>query len=276
MLLDPTDRAKLVEALLECDCMKTVNSRNTIVQDLPAEIHQRLQLRGTNKEDVNEIVRVCAQFPDGLEKLLQRVRYFEGESYFWRNLEQVVEEVLTKPSVPAPVASPPAAARSNAGSTTSGSGNQITDPIQVFFSYSHKDEDLRDELSTHLAIMKRQHVISEWHDRQLRPGDEWQESIDERINKAQVILLLISANFLASDYCHEIEMKRALERHENREAVVIPIILRPCDWKGALFGKLQALPKDAKPVTTWPNRDEAFTNVAQGIRRAIEGLRAGK
>ncbi|MBO0798106.1 MAG: toll/interleukin-1 receptor domain-containing protein [Blastocatellia bacterium] len=150
--------------------------------------------------------------------------------------------------------------------------NPSEQPIQVFFSYSHKDEALRDELSTHLAVLKRQRLIREWHDRQIPAGDVWKEAIDDRINEAGVILLLISADFLASDYCHEIEMKRALERHEKREAVVIPIILRPCNWQGSPFGKLQALPKDARPVTTWPNRDEAFTNISEGIRRAIERL----
>ncbi|MFH1740846.1 MAG: TIR domain-containing protein [bacterium] len=153
-------------------------------------------------------------------------------------------------------------------------------PIRVFYSYSHKDEDLRNQLETHLSNLQRQGVIANWHDRRIIAGEEWKKEIDEHLEEADIILLLVSADFIASDYCYEIEMKRALERHENGEARVIPIILRPTEWAEAPFAKLQALPKDAKPVTTWqpndPNNDEAWLDVAKGIRRAAEGLRAGR
>jgi len=145
-------------------------------------------------------------------------------------------------------------------------------PIEVFYSYSHKDEELRDELEKHLSILKRQGVIQSWHDRRIGAGREWEGEIDTHLNTAHVILLLISADFLASDYCYDVEMKRAMERHEAGEACVIPVILRPVDWRGAPFGKLQALPTDAKPVTEWPNRDKAFLDVARGIRAAVEEL----
>jgi predicted RecA/RadA family phage recombinase len=145
-------------------------------------------------------------------------------------------------------------------------------PIEVFFSYSHKDEELRDELEKHLSILRRQGVITGWHDRRIGAGKEWEGEIDEHLNTADVILLLISADFLASDYCYDKEMRRALERHDAGEARVIPVILRPVDWEGASFGKLQALPKDAKPVTDWPNRDKAFLDIARGIRTAVEEL----
>ncbi|UBF29271.1 AAA-like domain-containing protein [Kovacikia minuta CCNUW1] len=144
--------------------------------------------------------------------------------------------------------------------------------IEVFFSYSHRDEALRDELAKHLSIMKRQGVIKAWHDRQITAGSEWAGDIDAHLNSAQVILLLISADFLASDYCYDIELTQAMVRHEAREACVIPIILKPVDWHGAPFGKLQALPKNAQPITTWANTDEAFLNVAQGIRKAVEAV----
>jgi hypothetical protein len=148
----------------------------------------------------------------------------------------------------------------------------LIEPIEVFYSYSHKDEDLRNELNKHLTILRRQGVIREWHDRQITAGTEWAGQIDEHLNSADIILLLISADFLFSDYCYDIELKRALERHEAGEACVIPVILRPVDWKGAPFGKLQALPKDAKAVTKWPDRDEGFADVAAGIRKAVEDL----
>lgn len=144
--------------------------------------------------------------------------------------------------------------------------------IKVFFSYSHRDEALRDELAKHLSILRRQGVIDAWHDRQITAGSEWAGEIDAYLNSAQIILLLISADFLASDYCYDIELKQAMERHEAGTACVIPIILKPVDWHGAPFGKLQALPKNAQAVTTWANQDEAFLNVAQGIRRAVEAM----
>lgn len=144
--------------------------------------------------------------------------------------------------------------------------------VEVFFSYSHKDEDLRDELETHLAMLKREGTIKSWHDREISAGREWAGEIDQNLNSAHLILLLISANFLASEYCYDIEMKQAMKRHEAGEARVVPIILKPVDWNSAPFGKLQALPKNAKPVTTWADRDEAFLNITQGIRKTVQEL----
>lgn len=147
--------------------------------------------------------------------------------------------------------------------------------IEVFFSYSHKDEKLRDGLATHLTMLERDGVIKAWYDRDIGAGTEWDGAINAHLDSAQVILLLISPDFLASKYCWDTEVKRAIERHEAGEARVIPVILRPVDsWQKAPFGRLQALPKNAKPVTTWRNRDEAFKDVAQGIRKAIAELAA--
>jgi tetratricopeptide (TPR) repeat protein len=147
-----------------------------------------------------------------------------------------------------------------------------TRAIEVFFSYSHRDEELRDELSKHLALLKRQGIITAWHDRKIGAGKEWENEIDEHLNTADIILLLISSDFLASDYCYDVEVQAAMKRHNDGDARVIPVILRPVDLKGAPFGKLQALPRDARPVTDWPNRDQAFLNIAQGIRVAAEEL----
>ena len=152
---------------------------------------------------------------------------------------------------------------------------KITGPIRLFYSYSHKDEELRKELEDHLSLLRRQGVISGWHDRMIGAGEEWKGQLDKNLEEAQIILLLISPSFLASDYCYDIETKRALDRHDKGEATVIPILLRPVDWEGAPFARLQGLPIDLRPVTTWTNKDEAFKNIAQGIRRAIEGMRNG-
>jgi hypothetical protein len=108
-------------------------------------------------------------------------------------------------------------------------------------------------LEVHLKLLKRQDIIQDWHDRDISAGTEWARQISTQLETADIILLLISPDFIASDYCWDIELKRAMERHEAGEARVIPIILRQTDWAGAPFGKLQALPKDAKPVTLWPD-----------------------
>lgn len=143
-------------------------------------------------------------------------------------------------------------------------------------SYSHKDEALRDELETHLAILKRQGLISTWHDRKILPGDEFGKEIDENLESSNIILLLVSHHFLASHYCYDIEMKRALKRHENGEARVIPIILDHCDWKNALFGKLNALPKDGQPIIDYPNQNKAFLEIVEGLRNTISKSRSEK
>jgi energy-coupling factor transporter ATP-binding protein EcfA2 len=153
---------------------------------------------------------------------------------------------------------------------------QLTQSMKLFFSYAHKDEPLRDELAKHLSLLKRQNIITDWHDRNITAGTNWAQAIDDNLDTANIILLLISSDFLASDYCYDKEMTRALEHHNQGTARVIPIILRPCDWHSAPFGKLQALPKDAKPVTKWDDPDEAFTHIAQGIRTAVAELQHRK
>ncbi|WP_018097459.1 toll/interleukin-1 receptor domain-containing protein [Sinorhizobium meliloti] len=138
----------------------------------------------------------------------------------------------------------------------------------VFFSYSHVDEALRDQLEKQLSMLKRQGVIETWHDRRIGAGEDVHRAIDDHINTDDIILLLVSADFIASDYCYDIEMQRAMQRHDKGEAVVIPVILRACDWHHAPFGKLKAVPRDGKPITQWPDIDEAFLQVAKAVREA--------
>ena len=150
--------------------------------------------------------------------------------------------------------------------------------IEVFFSYSHEDEALRDELEKHLSILKHRGLISAWHDRKICAGEEWNGEIDEHLNSAQIILLLISSDFLASKYCYDIEMKRAMERHSLEEARVIPIILRHAYWDGSPFSKLQALPSNAEPVKdgNWRSIDAAFKDVAKGLEKVIMDFNSKK
>ena len=148
--------------------------------------------------------------------------------------------------------------------------------LRLFYSYSHKDETLRDELETHLKLLQRQGLIKPWHDRRILPGDDWVSDIDDNLNRADIILLLVSADFIASDYCYDNEMTRAMERHNNGEAQVIPIILRPVDWRDTPFNKLSWLPQNGTPVVQWDNRDAAWLNVETGLKQVVESLKGDR
>ncbi len=142
----------------------------------------------------------------------------------------------------------------------------------LFFSYSHVDEALRDQLGIHLSSLKRRGIISTWHDRRILAGTEFDKTIDQNLENADVILFLVSRDFIASNYWYEREVKRALQRHSDGSARVIPVILRPCDWHDLEFGKLLAAPADGRAITKWPNADETFLDVVKSIKTALHDL----
>jgi hypothetical protein len=144
--------------------------------------------------------------------------------------------------------------------------------VEVFCSYSHRDEELREQFEAHVALMQRKSLIRVWHDRQILAGDDWGEDIDSHLNSADLITLFVSADFLNSNYCYEKEVVRAMERHFEEKILVVPIIVRACDWQDAPFGKLQAVPTDGKAVTSWTNRDEAWTDVAKHLKLCVAEL----
>jgi hypothetical protein len=152
--------------------------------------------------------------------------------------------------------------------------------ISVFLSYSRKDKDMLDKLITHLAVLRRTGKITTWHDRDIEAGSEWEPELLRQLDTADIILLLISADFMASDYCYGKELRRAIERHDHKEARVIPVILRPCDWNipEIPFSKLNVLPSDAEPIVSskWQYYDEALAIVARGIREVSEQLKYNK
>src|SRR5579863_2445812 len=147
-------------------------------------------------------------------------------------------------------------------------------PVKNFFCYAHEDEELLNRLKSHLRPLQREGLIDVWNDRDISAGTEWEQEIKQHLNDAQIILLLVSPDFMDSDYCYSIEMKRALERHAKNEAKVIPIILRPVYWYGEPLGRLQALPTDGKPVKSlhWQSPDDAFYDVVVGIRKVVNEL----
>jgi replicative DNA helicase len=146
----------------------------------------------------------------------------------------------------------------------------MKEKVRIFYSYSHKDEDHKTSLETHLSILKRQGLMLDWHDRKIIPGETWEFEIDKFMNDADIIILLISPDFIASDYCYGKELEQAFERYKLGKSYVVPIIIRPVDWMIEPLGKIKALPKDGKPVTTWSNHDEAWLDITKGIRIVIE------
>jgi hypothetical protein len=146
--------------------------------------------------------------------------------------------------------------------------------IKLFYSYSHKDETDRDELEKHLATLKNNGLIDEWHDRKINAGDKWEEKISEEMDKANIILLLFSANFIASPSCRK-EVEKTLTLEKEKGTTFIPIILKKCAWEGVEgMSEIQALPKDAKAISLWGNKDEAWSDVYEKIKEKIEYLRS--
>lgn len=141
--------------------------------------------------------------------------------------------------------------------------------VKVFISYAHKDEAHKNNLVEHLTTLRRSNLISEWHDREIVPGQAWKSEISENLEEAELILFLVSSTFLASEYCFDVEFGRALAKHEEGSAQLIPIIIRSCDWKTTALGPFQGLPKDAKPISTWPDQDEGWLDVIDGIKRNL-------
>jgi hypothetical protein len=144
--------------------------------------------------------------------------------------------------------------------------------VRVFCSYSHRDDRMRLELEKHLTPLRRGGLIDVWNDRCIPPGAHIDQEIDIHLGTADIVLLLISPDFIASEYCYRRELAAALRRHHKGETVVIPVILRAVEWHSTPIGKLRALPKDGRPVNEWPLRDVALMEVAQGVRQAVETI----
>ena len=141
--------------------------------------------------------------------------------------------------------------------------------VELFYSYAHADELLCRELQKHLTALRRSSLISDWYDRKIDPGSEWTAEIQSALERAGIILLLISADFIYSKYITDVELPFAMNRHESGRARVVPILLRPVEWHDLPFAKLQVLPSEARPVTSWLNADEAFLDVAKNLRELI-------
>ncbi len=155
------------------------------------------------------------------------------------------------------------------------------DPVSVFYSYAHEDGSLRDELEGHLKILERRGLVQGWHDRKIVSGRNWSAEIDRNLLEAELVLFLVSSDFVNSDYIIGRELKTTMDRHARGDCSVAWIKLREVDLQSddvthLPFLALQGLPTDLRPVMSWPNRDEAWTDVARGLRRTITEIRAGR
>ncbi len=140
---------------------------------------------------------------------------------------------------------------------------------KIFISYSHRDEKALERLHTHLAMLRRENAITAWYDREILAGANIDNEIDNHLNNSDIFFALVSPDFLASNYCYEREMTKALERHAEGTLRIIPIILEPCDWTSSPLGKLKALPKDGKAISTWTNQNVAFLGIVEELRRTF-------
>ncbi len=142
--------------------------------------------------------------------------------------------------------------------------------VKVFISYAHKDEQFKDSLVEHMSGLVRANVVSEWNDRKIVPGQDWSDEISENLASSEIILFLISSSFMNSDYCMGVEVQKALSMHKEGRAQLIPIVIRAVDWSDSELSKIQGLPKDAVPIASWGNEDEAWVNVIGGVKKHIQ------
>ena len=216
------------------------------------ELIDHLDLVGLNADEAKEMLLAAAQ---GEHIDITESPLFPADTIFLADEHEV----------------PVTTSATSSGKTSGLSSPENSKKIEIFFSYSHYDEKFRDQLDRHLSTLKKQGLFT-WYDRQIAPGQLWNAAIDAHLDTASIILLLISPNFMGSEYCYTTEMTKALARHEAGQARVIPIILSPTDLTGTSFAKLQALPKNAKPITKWTKREDAYYDVVMGIRRAIKEM----
>lgn len=253
---------------------------DTIRQSLERTAHRFDEfVEGEFKEQIDEYFRSLVKYLSFYQESLQNAHAAQQMSLAEREAVGQRLDAIAKES-DALMAAINSMQDALSNDTTTGNSarsvpSMLDTPIDVFFSYSHSDEPLRKELEQHVSSLRRDGIIRAWHDREISAGDDWKGAIDEHLERAKIIVLLVSSDFLGSDYCYDIEMKRALERHADGGACVVPVILRPCDWRNAPFAKFEVLPKGGEPIKSWADQDKAFLNVAQGIRHVAEGIRVG-
>lgn len=140
---------------------------------------------------------------------------------------------------------------------------------KIFISYSHKDKLIKDALVKHLYPFVLNNQIEIWEDGIIEAGDDWDDEIKEKLDQANLVLLLVSSDALTSSYINNVELKRSMDKHNLGLIKVIPVIVRPCKWTILPISKIQAVPRPATPISKWEDEDEALLNVVNELERII-------
>ncbi len=232
----------------------------------------------SNKVDWILVKAIC-DWADGNKGVNKEANQELAASNAARFIKYVIEQGglrSERPYNPPPyAAATPTSRQAQPSQPQSNKQADATGPIDVFISYAQDDEKFKQELEKHLKLLTRQKIIHSVHSESIAPGDSRQQDIANLIDQAQIILLLVSQNFLASDQLYDYEMMHAMKKHDAGAARVIPVILRPADLKGTPFEGLRSLPRDDKPVGS-PGNDVAWSKIAEEIRQVCEGLLKGK
>lgn len=141
--------------------------------------------------------------------------------------------------------------------------------VEIFCSYAHADEELRNEFFKHVEVLRRSGILTAWHDGQIMAGSDWRAEIETHLRTADIILLLVSVDLLNSAFVSSVELPEALRRHTSGEALLIPVVLRPVAWEWSGLSTLQALPEGLRPVVQWTPRDLAWVSVCESLVKAI-------
>lgn len=239
--------------------------------------HLKLELRCKSCGNVWQEVMYNNEFKENYECEVCKALISTEKKYWYNDITYVLNEKILEDNLQIRVASPLEKMRrvhtdTNIVQFRKDETEKMVNKIKVFISYSHKDREIVGELNAHLATLKRQQKIVHWVDGEIEAGQDLDEEIKTNLADANIILLLISANYISSDYCYCKEMNEAIRRHKSGIIRVIPIIAKSCDWSELPFSGLKAIPRDGKAITSWGNQDEAFTDVAQEIRRVVESM----
>jgi hypothetical protein len=142
----------------------------------------------------------------------------------------------------------------------------------LFLSYAHEDRDIVAELRKHLAPLQHEQIVTDWYDLELMPGDDWDREILSQLASSDLVIVMISADFLASNYAYGRELRLALNLHDQERVHLLPVIGRNCKWQNLPFARLQVLPEGAVAINSWQSRDDAFVSVVLGVERVAREI----
>ncbi len=147
--------------------------------------------------------------------------------------------------------------------------------VKLFVSYAEKDRQFSEDFNTHLAVLRRAGQLDNWTNNHIMPGANWDDEIKQQLQESDIVVLLVSADFIASDYINDVIVHNSIEQHKKGEIIIIPVIVRPCDFQSLPISKFQALPRNAKPISRWEDQDEAWAEVIDQVRKVVGAIQEG-